>query len=106
MINRYIEVECDNCGKKKSFINIRISDIYTTIRCHDWAVSKDREFTFCPKCKCKVTSTGRNGVNKLLPFSAKKQRYIERQRRYEEEERAREHAIYLEECAEFEEMNR
>lgn len=105
MIERYIKVKCDNCDVVMDFYNFQVLDVYSAIRARNWAVSKNRKYTFCPKCKIKVTSPGRNGYNKLLPFSAKKARDDERMLKYLQEEEERMQAIYLQECEEFARMN-
>lgn len=106
MIKRYIEVECDNCNEVMTFYNFQITDVYTAIRERKWAVSRDRLYCFCPKCREKVTCVGRNGVNKLLPFSAKKEKHRLQEEKFRLEEEERERAIYEGECVEFMAMNK
>lgn len=87
------------------FYNVRVLDVYSAIRSRNWAVSKDRIFTFCPKCKSKVSNVGRNGVNKMLPFSHIKEVRRQRDEEYERQEAEKMRKIYEEECAEFARMN-
>lgn len=105
MIERYIQVVCDNCNKVMKFYNFRILDVYSSIRSRSWAVSKDRQYTFCPDCKEKVSNVGRNGVNKLLPFSGLKEKRFARIREFERQEAEKQRLIYEEECLEFQRLN-
>lgn len=105
MIERYIQVICDNCNEVMRFYNVRVLDVYSAIRSRNWAVSKDREYTFCPKCKDKVSRVGRNGVNKMLPFSHLKEKRLARFRELERQEAEKQRLIYERKCREFERMN-